>query len=37
MQAFRTPLRPHGVIMKKEINAMNEAQMKAVAAYVQSR
>lgn len=37
LQAFRTPLRPHGVVMKKEINAMSEAQMKAVAAYVQSR
>lgn len=37
LKAFRTPLRPHGVLMKNETRALNEAQLKAVAAYVQSR
>jgi cytochrome c553 len=37
LQAFRTPLRPHGVVMKNEIAAMTPQQLKAVAAYVQSR
>lgn len=37
LQAFRTPLRPHGVVMKNEISAMTPQQLKAVAAYVQSR
>lgn len=37
LQAFRTPLRPHGVVMKNEIAAMTTQQLKAVAAYVQSR
>lgn len=36
MKIFKTPLRPHGVIMKNEVRAMNEQQMKAVAAYLQS-
>ncbi len=36
LKVFKTPLRPHGVIMKNEVRAMNEAQMKAVAAYLQS-
>ena len=36
LKVFKTPLRPHGVIMKDEVRAMNEAQMKAVAAYLQS-
>lgn len=37
LQAFRTPLRPHGVVMRNEIAAMTPQQLKAVAAYVQSR
>ena len=37
LQAFRTPLRPHGVVMKNETRAMSEQQLRAVAAYVQSR
>jgi len=37
LTAFRTPLRPHGVVMKQEIQALSDAQMKAVAAYVASR
>ena len=37
MRAFRTPLRKHGVIMKNETRALTDAQMRAVAAYVQSR
>jgi cytochrome c553 len=37
LQAFRTPLRKHGVIMKNETRALSDAQMRAAAAYVQSR
>jgi cytochrome c553 len=37
LQAFRTPLRPHGVLMKNETRSLNEAQLRAVATYVQSR
>lgn len=36
LKAFRTPLRPHGVLMRKEIDGMNDAQLRAVAAYLQS-
>ena len=36
LKVFKTPLRPHGVIMKDEVKAMTESQMKAVAAYLQS-
>lgn len=36
LQAFRTPLRPHGVLMKNETRSLGEAQMRAVSAYVQS-
>lgn len=36
LKVFRTPLRPHGVIMKNETRSLNEAQMRAVAAYLQS-
>jgi len=32
-----TPLRPHGVLMKGELRGLTEADIKAVAAYVQSR
>lgn len=37
LQAFRTPLRPHGVVMKNETRSLSDAQLRAVAAYVQSR
>ncbi len=37
MKLFSTRLRPHGVIMKEEVKAMTPAEIKAVAAYVQSR
>lgn len=37
LQAFRTPLRPHGVLMKNETRSLTEPQLRAVAAYVQSR
>lgn len=36
LKVFRTPLRPHGVIMKNETRSLNEAQMRAVASYLQS-
>jgi cytochrome c553 len=36
LKVFRTPLRPHGVVMKNETRAMNDGQMRAVAAYLQS-
>lgn len=36
LKVFRTPLRPHGVIMKNETRSLNEAQMRAVAVYLQS-
>lgn len=36
LQAFRTPLRPHGVLMKNETGSLSEAQLRAVSAYVQS-
>lgn len=38
LQVFRsTPLRPHGVLMKKELRSLTPAEMRAVAAYVESR
>lgn len=37
LKAFRTPLRPHGVLMRQEIEGLSDAQLRAVAAYVQSR
>lgn len=37
LRAFRTPLRPHGVVMKDEIAALGDAQLRALAAYVASR
>jgi cytochrome c553 len=37
MRAFRTPLRKHGVIMKNETRALDDTQLRAVAAYVRSR
>ncbi|MDE2372585.1 MAG: c-type cytochrome [Burkholderiales bacterium] len=36
LRAFRTPLRPHGILMKKETLALTDAQLRAVAAYLQS-
>jgi len=36
LQVFGTALRPHGVLMKAETSQMTPAQMKAVAAYLQS-
>lgn len=36
LQAFGTPLRPHGVVMKNETRALTQAQLRALAAYVQS-
>ncbi len=36
MKIFSTRLRPHGVLMKAETASMTPAQMKAVAAYLQS-
>lgn len=36
LKVFRTPLRPHGVVMKKESGSLSEPQMRAVAAYIQS-
>ena len=38
LQVFRsTPLRPHGVLMKSELRGLTPAEMRAVAAYVESR
>ncbi len=37
MRAFRTQLRKRGVIMQNETRALSDAQLRAVAAYVQSR
>lgn len=37
LQAFKTPLRRHGNVMKSESQALNDAQMKALAAYVMSK
>lgn len=37
LQAFKTPLRRHGNVMKSEAMALNDAQMKALAAYVMSK
>jgi cytochrome c553 len=37
LQAFRTPLRKHGVVMKKEIRSLTDAEMRAVGAYLASR
>lgn len=37
LRAFKTPLRPHGIIMKQELQALSDAQLRAVAAYVASR
>lgn len=36
LRAFRTPLRPHGVIMTNESQALSDAQLRAVAAYAAS-
>lgn len=36
MQVFSTQLRPHGVLMKAETSRMTTAEMRAVAAYLQS-
>ena len=36
LKGFGTPLRPHGVIMKNEVKALNDAQLRALASYVQS-
>ena len=36
LQVFSTRLRPHGVLMKAETSNMSKAEMKAVAAYLQS-
>jgi cytochrome c553 len=36
LKVFGTTLRPHGVLMKGETRAMTSAEMRAVAAYVQS-
>jgi cytochrome c553 len=36
MKVFSTKLRPHGVLMKAEVAGLTPAQMKAVAAYLQS-
>lgn len=36
LRAFRTPLRPHGVIMTDESKSLSDAQLRAVAAYVAS-
>lgn len=37
LRAFRTPLRPHGVLMKNETQALTETQLRELAAYVASR
>ena len=38
LQVFRsTPLRPHGVLMKSELRGLTTTEMRAVAAYVESR
>jgi cytochrome c553 len=36
LKGFAGKLRPHGVVMKVETSQMTDAQMRAVAAYVQS-
>jgi cytochrome c553 len=36
MQVFATRLRPHGVLMQKEVAGLSADQMRAVAEYVQS-
>jgi cytochrome c553 len=36
LKTFGTRLRPHGVLMKNELAGLKPAQMKAVAAYLQS-
>ena len=36
LKVFGTQLRPHGVVMKDEVKSMTPAEMRAVAAYVQS-
>lgn len=36
LKVFGSKLRPHGVIMQKEVQAMTPAEMRAVAAYLQS-
>ena len=36
LQTFGTRLRPHGVLMKAEVAGMKPAEIKAVAAYLQS-
>jgi len=37
LNLFRTRLRPHGILMKKEIANMTATEMRQVAEYVQSR
>ena len=38
LKLFRnTPLRQHGVLMKKETKALSDAEIRAVAAYLQSK
>ena len=36
LQIFGSKLRPHGVVMKNELRQMKPAEMRAVAAYLQS-
>lgn len=36
LKVFGTKLRPHGVLMQNEIHSMTPAELRAVAAYVQS-
>jgi cytochrome c553 len=36
LKIFGIKLRPHGTLMKNETNSMTSAEMRAVAAYVQS-
>ncbi len=36
LRTFSTQLRPHGVLMKTEVSRMTDAEMRAVAAYLQS-
>jgi cytochrome c553 len=36
LKTFGTQLRPHGIVMRNETRAMSEAELRAVAEYVQS-
>jgi cytochrome c553 len=36
LKTFGTQLRPHGILMRKETHAMSDAELRAVAEYVQS-